>query len=118
MDQFPLLSCLAGLVLVKVDDLDSHQALYKGSFLDEEDRSSHGGLYEVVTYFTGPAERAGLSHRIETSASRAPHRLHTRALRRRVHADLSMPEGQSRRYGDSLCTLCIYLATLGDSAAG
>jgi hypothetical protein len=68
MDEFPLLSCLAGLVLVKVDDFGSHQALYKGSFQDEEDKSGHGGLYDVVTYFTGPEERAELSHRIETSA--------------------------------------------------
>src|SRR5450759_3894273 len=59
-NEFPLLSCLAGLVLIKVDDLDSHQGLYKGgSFLDEEDRSGHGGLYGVVTYFTGLPECGG-----------------------------------------------------------
>jgi hypothetical protein len=46
------------------------RACARGSFLDEEDRSRHGGLYEVVTYFTGSPERAGHSHRIETLAAR------------------------------------------------
>ena len=32
-DEFPLLSCLAGLVLVEVDDLNSHRGMYRGACL-------------------------------------------------------------------------------------
>jgi hypothetical protein len=65
----PSLSCLTGLEFVKVDDLISHQGLNKGSILDEESRSRHGGLYGVVTHFTGSLGRDGHSHRIETPAA-------------------------------------------------
>ena len=32
-DEFPLLSCLAGLVLIEVDDLNSHRGMYQGACL-------------------------------------------------------------------------------------
>jgi hypothetical protein len=35
------------------------RACTRRSFLDEEDTSGHGGLYGVVTYFTGLPERGG-----------------------------------------------------------
>jgi hypothetical protein len=78
-DENPLLSCLAGLVLIKVDDRISHQGLYKGII--------PGRRRQIRAWW--PIWRSDLFHRIararrhvrriETLAAWTPHRLHTRA---------------------------------------
>jgi hypothetical protein len=68
-NELSLLGCLSGLVLVKVDDLTSHQDLYMRSLVNDADRSRHGGLFGVVTYFTGSPEHDGYSYRTETLAA-------------------------------------------------
>jgi hypothetical protein len=88
------------------------RACTRGSFLDEEDRSRHGGLYGVVTYFTGSPECGGHCHRIETLAAWAPHRLHTRAR----YGAAQAPKFPSVKLDRAVVTVARYasdLATLG-----
>jgi hypothetical protein len=79
LDEFPLLSCLADLVLVKVDDWDSHQGLYKGIIPGRRRQIRAWWPIWSSDLFHRIARARRHAHRIETLAAWAPHRLHTRA---------------------------------------